>query len=464
MSISVTILGCGPLPLDRDTPFSAAGLRTYQFAYTTHHAGYTVTTVCVDASPKGIKTKEMKRRSPCEGFQVISLSFDDFANGKILEEIIERSSPDVLVATGSILPVYTATHYSREVPFWTDILGDPLLEVQAKAPTQDPDKLHNELFHVWKMLNRGLFAGDVFSAVSLPQSHALIGQLTLIGRLNHQTEGYEFVHSIPLGILEEEKGEANARGEADPFVRGAEIAPDDFIICWSGSYNTWIDIDTLFLGVEGAMKRSQKVKFLSLGGAIAGYEEQMYQRFVKRIEGSSYRENFILKDWITPRDMRRAFQECDVGINVDRFTYEAYLGSRSRLVGFYRFGVPAISTVMTELTQALSRVGALYEFKMGHPASLTETILRAMEDTRERKEKGRKGRTFVFEEYSFSKTMKPFLAWLESPTRAPDKNSIFRNSLNEIERLSCYDLLQQHCSASSLKSSLRNRLKHIFRS
>ena len=39
---------------------------------------------------------------------------------------------------------------------------------------------------------------------------------------------------------------------------------------WSGGYNLWTDVDTLFRGLEAAMARNPKVHFLSTGGAIDG--------------------------------------------------------------------------------------------------------------------------------------------------------------------------------------------------
>ena len=58
-------------------------------------------------------------------------------------------------------------------------------------------------------------------------------------------------------------------------------------------------------GLEKAMERSEKIKYLSLGGAVAGYEEEVYKRFVQKVEKSRYRERFILKGWAAPDEITR---------------------------------------------------------------------------------------------------------------------------------------------------------------
>ena len=53
---------------------------------------------------------------------------------------------------------------------------------------------------------------------------------------------------IPCGLVDEP---AEETGPSDPIVRGRHVPEGAFIVLWSGGYNVWSDVDTLFAGLEG---------------------------------------------------------------------------------------------------------------------------------------------------------------------------------------------------------------------
>ncbi len=57
-------------------------------------------------------------------------------------------------------------------------------------------------------------------------------------------------------------------------LRGRLASEGDFVVLWSGGYNTWTDVDTLFAGLIKAMKEEPRLRFVSIGGAIPGRDEQ----------------------------------------------------------------------------------------------------------------------------------------------------------------------------------------------
>jgi len=122
-------------------------------------------------------------------------------------------------------------NYAGERPVWADVFGSLLAEAQAKAAVYDNDYL---LDHFARMNRSIILKADRFSTVSGPQKNELIGQLGVFSRLKVSTFGYDFVRSIPCGVQDRE-----FPPPADPFT-GRENG--DFIVLWSGGFNTWTDV------------------------------------------------------------------------------------------------------------------------------------------------------------------------------------------------------------------------------
>ena len=59
------------------------------------------------------------------------------------------------------------------------------------------------------------------------------------------------------------------------------IDADAFVLLWSGSFNTWCDVDTLFTGIERAMERLPSLVFLSTGGEVRGHDEVRTRTFAR---------------------------------------------------------------------------------------------------------------------------------------------------------------------------------------
>jgi hypothetical protein len=121
-----------------------------------------------------------------------------------------------------------------------------MAEAQAKAAVDKDDQF---LYNYWNQERQVIDKGDIFSCVSTPQLYAVIGELGARGRLNQYTNGYNFAYVILEGFPEFEESAYGNGG-----IRGREVAEDDFVVLWSGGYNTWTDVDTLFQALEGAMK------------------------------------------------------------------------------------------------------------------------------------------------------------------------------------------------------------------
>ncbi len=420
------------------------GIRTWQFAQTIARAGYRVTLICLRDQgayrSHNVRAKNFSPLSvthPLENITYHNVHYDTFTDTTTVKKIAAQSKPIAIAGVGSLLPVATAVTLRDIAPVWADFFGDPFTEIQAKARVYPTPESDTELFHVWKMYRNVILHADTFSAVSNPQRFALIGHLSFCGRLNRHTPEYEFVHVVPCGIDPDTVPDVDKT--VPPVVRGKDFDEGDCIVFWAGSYNTWADTDTLFKGVEAAMAQNPRIQYLSIGGGTPGYNEKVFEEFRSKVERSEFKERFTFKGWVPNDELPSYFNDVDVGISIDRRVYESEFGSRNRVLHFLAHGVPVTSTGMCEFVRDMIARDFVTEFQPGDPESLANALVSiAGQEPRARKEHAREGQKAVLEEYSFTRTIRPFLAWLESrPEHAPDalhRRSSATPYLNEIER------------------------------
>jgi glycosyltransferase involved in cell wall biosynthesis len=470
---NLLLLGCCPLPFESGQAATGPGIRTWQFMKPLLDAGHRITALCLrtQGTYSGLQTP-IVRSEPLPGLVLNNMAVEQFGNMRTLRQLARDANPHAILGVASILPNAMAAELSDIAPLWADVFGDAISEIQIKAPYYPEQKSAEELFHIWKLLNQVLKIADKFSTLSNPQRHALLGQLALMGRLNRHTADYELVHTIPCGVevdgeIAESAATSTASSASEPVtrIRGNEVAESDFVLCWSGSYNTWMDPDTLFSGLAQAMQRDPRIKFLSLGGGTKGYDECIYDRFVKKAAKSPFKDRFIFKGWVPFSDVPANYRDCDLGINIDCFSYEAVLGSRNRVLQFLKYGVPVLTTTLSEITDLLWREGCVLSFEVGNPQSFAQELLSALKNPDMLKQIARKGRAFVVREFEFTKTLKPCLEWIEHPARSPDIVALqkLRSEkhdpyvyLNDPQRLSDFTHVQQLLTDHSALQRLRS--------
>jgi glycosyltransferase involved in cell wall biosynthesis len=324
-----------------------------------------------------------------------------------------------------------ALFLSPQIPFWGDLFGSPLAEGQAKAVTVQDDSVLEPFARFEQVVLRRV---DAVSAVSTHQEYATIGALAGCGRLNRHTDGYRLAYTIPATLDPQILPAAQS-----PFLRGPVVPPEAFVILWSGGFNTWTDIDTLFGGLEGAMAVRPELHFVATGGALPPHDSQTYPRFQSKVAASPYRARYHLLGWQPYEGLHNYYLESDLGLILDRWSYEGVLGSRTRLLDWLLYGLPAVVTVTAELTEELVREGLAFDFPHGDSAALAQLLVRlcgqreTLSATRER------ARQYVVERFAYSVACRPLVEWAKNPRRAPDAGKplpAFSTSSNaETERL-----------------------------
>jgi len=422
----IMILGMSPMPFENGIKVYGTGIRTWQFAMPLLEKGHKICIVgyaIPSAYPPGSTVVREKncRVGRNNIFEYHILGKKDFEDISLLASIAGDFKPDCLVGC-TFYPSYIAARLKGALadsgimekipPLWADLFGHVMAEAQAKASIDGDD---TPLFHYWNSEYNTLQAADIFSCVSKRQEYATVGELGATGRLNRHTAGYEFTHTIPCGLPE------GGFKHEKTVIRGKQgISKDDFVILWSGGYNTWTDVDTLYQGLIAAMEKDASIKFVSTGGEIPEQDIKTYPYFLSLIKSGRFKERFLMKGWVPSRDVPDHYFEADIGINIDKNIYEVRLGSKNRILDWFRAGLCVLSSDVCELTEQMAIAGAGYVFRPGDQDDLVSKILMLSTDREKVRSAADAGKRLGLKEFSFSHTTEPLHAWVERPAMAPD--------------------------------------------
>jgi len=387
------LLGCCPLPGEKGCVAAGPGLRAWQFLKPLRAAGHDVRFMALrNESDYRHEVPPVVRRHLDDGFAYDALNVEFFSDAKLLIARQDAWKPDAVLGVGSILPAQMAVLAASvaSCPAWADLFGDPLAELQAtaalqaraalqaaaalqagaalqtRAPSQGvAEKTDRDRIHAGLMMMRVLARADRLSTVSRRQEEAVLGQLGLVGRLNQHTVGCRLTSVVPCGI------DLDAALPPVPQKqRPAGGAPSEFRLCLSGSFNTWMDGETLAKGLEKAMKHCERLRLAVTGGATPGYSEGLYEAFIAAMKQAGLERRCVLHGWLPNEAVAAVHSQCDAGLNVDRWTVEGVFGSRNRVIQWLHLGLPVITPVLTELTEALAAVGGVIPFRIGDADSL----------------------------------------------------------------------------------------------
>ena len=414
--MKVLALGYAPLPFENGRMNYASSLRTWHFCSQMVKAGHDVMLLgCrIPAAYENESSLSPELTFKRGRLTYRSLAPVLFEDTHYVQNVHDGFKPDCLVGI-TAYPSSRAALVKSDKPMWADLFGHVMAEAQAKAAVYSDDIY---LGYFWDQELKVLIRADVFSAVSNPQRYALVGELGAIHRLSSRTSGYEFVHVIPIGV------EPTKPVHDLDVIRGRLAGKGDFVVLWSGGYNTWADVETLFRGLEKAMSKNPRIKFVSTGGAIFGHDEKTYPAFMKMVEKSRYKKNFAFAGWVKTREVHNYFLESDVGINVDKPCYETVLGARNRISEMLRAGLPVITTRGTEIASEVEANGLGFAFNPSDSDALCDALLKLASDKKLRMGMAGKAERYALSHLSYGVITKPLLEWAANPRRAPDHQEL----------------------------------------
>lgn len=408
---NVLVCGLCPLPFENTRQSFGPGIRTWQFAYSLAEAGFNVRLLAMRI-PGTYDTEQPEgdRHEVYDGVTIERLPDHEFFQVDKIRNRIHDFAPDVLIGAtmyGSNMLAQT----EPDIPFWADQFGSVMAEAQAKAHLDQSD---HALSHFWSLLQPILRRADKISTVSGPQRYATIGELGIIGRLTHETCGYEFTEVIPCALI------PKPVGDIEPQLRGSEIPEDAFVVLWSGGYNVWSDVETMFKGLEIAMEAHDGIYFVSTGGEIEGHDESTYARFQELIEASEHRDRFHLQGWVKAHKVPSYQAEADLGVLSEIPIYEGQLGSKNRIVQWMGSDLPALYNRVGELGDLLRDEELGLTFEVGDFEAMGQAIVWAAEHRDELEQIAQRARRYTDEHLTFKATTQGLVDWAAKARRAPD--------------------------------------------
>jgi len=433
------VFGLSPLPFEDMTRNFGPGIRAWQFIQPLLEKGYEILLLAnripfiyPDRTPPEVQLRKGT-------FTYLHMSDEMFQNTRRIQELHDSFQPDaILVAT--IFSIPALINLRTDVPIWIDLFGHVLSEAQAKAHRYQDDSY---LEHFWKHEILAINKGDIFSSVSHAQAAAIVGELGLIGRLNYTTTGYVFCHTIPCAM------DPEPLKHKKHVYRGNLVPSDAFVVLWSGGFNTWTDIDTLMNGLELAMERNPNIWFVSTGAQIDGHDEKTYPEFLQRVSKSPYKNRFVNRGWVPKLEVHNYYFEADIGINIDRFMYEGFFGSKNRILDWMRAGLPSLTGELCELSKELTEKKIGFNFPIHSPEKLAEKLLYLISKPDLLKATGERARKYGLEILGFNHTTQPFQNWLENPQKSPDHSGENQPCFQPMKTLS--DLSENNALITELK-------------
>jgi len=249
--------------------------------------------------------------------------------------------------------------------------------------------------------------------------------------LNHRTFGYEFAEVIMPGALPP-PAQPSSRSSGNP-LSSMGIKPGDFVVLWCGGYNTWTDVETLFSGLEKAMRQNEHIHFVSLGASTYSQPADMYSRLLELTSGSIFKSRYHMLGWRPWCEIADYYQVCDVGLNIDALHYETIYGTRTRLLEMMANNLPVITTLGSEISYYLSSQQACLGFPVGNPEALANAVIRLAADPALVEGMRIKAAELCIGELSYESTTAPLRAWARAPFHSPDKCEGNESTLRSIE-------------------------------
>ncbi|MBN1552770.1 glycosyltransferase, partial [bacterium] len=407
------VFGLSPLPFENTTKNFGPGIRAWQFIQPLLQHDCEVM-LLANRIPYIYPENTPPEVTISKGsFNYTHMSDHVFRNQQKIQAYYDRFKPDAILSA-TIFASPPLKTLKTDLPIWIDLFGHVMAEAQAKAYRYQSN---DYLEHFWKHEISALETGDIFSTVSKAQEYATIGELGLLGRLSAQTTGYRFTRVIPCAM------------DPDPLehktqaFRGIDVPEDAFVVLWSGGYNTWTDIDTLFEGLDKAMSKNPDIWFVSTGGQIDGHDEKTYPKFLRKIAKSRYKNRFIMKGWIPKIGVTDYYFEADIGINIDLFMYEGMFGSKNRVLDWMRAGLPSLIGELCELSHDLPEKKLAFNYPLQNADALAEKLLYLAKNRDMVRETGQRAKEFGLKYLTFEASTRMFQNWLISPEKSPDHSN-----------------------------------------
>lgn len=413
---NVLLIGAGPLPEPDSTRTNALALRTWQVARPLLESPHNFKLLALPGEALPETSHFQKERTvEYDGFfYTIPAASDVTGMGQAVRKHIDKFHPHCIITVGQYAACIAAQS-SGDVPLWCDLPGNSMMLAQVRSGLAGDD---SAIERAWSREKAVLLRADKFSVASMPQLYALLGELSLVGRMNYLTSAYHFAHHIPDAM---HPAFTRAQpGQSDPIVRGVMVPKDAFLVLWSGSFSPSMDVETLSAGLEEAMKIHSNVYFVSTGGTQFDDPEVPHHQFVTTIKAGPFASRHHFMGWMPFSKLAQLYRECDLGLCIDGMNYETLLGARARVANMMACGLPVAITLGTELSHIVQEEGVGFATPANDAAALAEVIVKLAESPQQLRSLKQKARAYAIHHLVATTVCRPIREWVDHPEAAPD--------------------------------------------
>ncbi len=267
---------------------------------------------------------------------------------------------EVVVSAGPYGPPMLAAAVCSDRPWFADVPGDPFAELHALEVVGDVPASRRAA--ALRVALGTVSRADAFSVVSVPQHHALLGQLALLGRL--PVPWHDPVACVPIGADPQSWTTAPSDAPAPPLR-----------VALSGALNAWLDLPLLQSALEQAWQRGMPVELHVTGGPDPGQPPAWWanlQAWANAHTGAH------LHGWLPEADLDKLLRRCHLGIVLDQPSLEPVLGCRTRVLRYVQAGLTPVMTLATPLSHELSARAAGYFLAPGDRDGLVQALAAAL--------------------------------------------------------------------------------------
>jgi glycosyltransferase involved in cell wall biosynthesis len=324
-----------------------------------------------------------------------------FRLGSKLKKFIKSKEFSAVLAIGLGNALY-CTRYVRNIPFWIDFYGDPLVE---KIGRNSINNKANGTFFLRKCLKKVIIKADKLSVCSESQKDLLVGALFYFGILGHLNWNESIVN-----VIEYFGANYTINGQTDKISKHGQ---EEVNLLYNGSINTWTDVKLLSNALLNTLRKRNNVNFVQFGFSVAGQE--VLQDFKSGLNDVEVLDRVKFLGRISENDAKEIYNKSHICISADLDSLETRYGWRTRYLSAMREGLVVAATLGNDLANILSTNHLGMFSKPGFLQEFEKNLLCTIDDRDLRKKMTGGGFHFLQILHGNNAQFIPFVQWFNDP-------------------------------------------------
>lgn len=305
-------------------------------------------------------------------------------------------------------------------------LYDPIqLEQLEQLRDLEPEMRRTTIDLTVRLFNSQIARGDFFLCANEPQRSFWLGVLAAMGRINPIVydscpDLTDLIAICPFGVTDDAPvhKHAVARGVTDG------ISGDDKLVLWAGGVYNWFDPLTLVRAIAklSVTRPDVRLLFMGMGHPSASSETMSMAQKTRDLAddlGLTDKYVFFNEGWVAHSERSSYLLEADVGVSTHPVHVETRFSFRTRILDYLWAGLPIVVTEGDGFAELIGRERAGVSVPAHDVDALADALEECLYDRRASLEYSSNSRRLA-EEFRWSRTLAPVVAFCASPRRAPD--------------------------------------------